>query len=294
MDNLGLKFYKKFINKREGDWNRLTNDILYYLSKNNINHSIEIFDKDSLSSQFFSSGCWLTINPNSQKDISLIGKGVCFDTGGWSQKTPHAMSCMHYDKTGALLSIATAINLNCKSRTFFTTNIHTVFPDTILNEPNTKKRIVIENTDAEGRIGLADLLATETCSKIITMATLTGSAIQITGYNTYAMVHSTNPVKHYPLILNKSLKNELKLWVSPLHKNYDNSINTKIKGANITNDPCLPRGGAGSSLAFSFLKSFIKQKQTLIHVDMAAMDVDIDGNGVCWGLNEIKYLSKII
>jgi leucyl aminopeptidase len=288
MKTKGQKFLEKFINNRERDPTTLTRHIEAELLNLDIDSKSrpaifsEIF---SLLYKFFNIVQILYINPEVKSDTVLIGKGITYDTGGYNLKTN--MRDMHYDKNGALLAIAAAIDNNVPALVFFAQNDlnNRVVQGDILTESITGKRILIENTDAEGRIGLANLLAyaRDKYKNAITIATLTGAACQMVGERTYAVIHSTDEDEHFFIDAhNKGAK----FWPAPFHKDYDNAIKTKVKGADITN--CPDYKGAGSSIAFSFLKQFYNGH--LIHLDIAPVMVDKNHNGLVWGLNEVKLL----
>jgi leucyl aminopeptidase len=286
--SLGAQFYKEFADLRERDPYDLASKVVQFLDEHDIEYNYENPVASGLIYEYFGQNVILSVNPDRSCSKELIGKGVCFDTGGWNLK--QNMQDMYFDKTGAILAIAASLDTGVPARVFFVYNDLQLVPGTILSEPTTKKRVIIDNTDAEGRIGLAELLATSKKKKAITIATLTGHAAYTMGKNVSALVHSSTPKKHVPLIIKEALNGNVELWPMPLHKKYDEAVLTKVKGADITNSAEFY--GAGSQTAFSFLRHFYKG--TLIHVDMAAMDADKDHNNTCWGLNEIKYLLTIL
>jgi leucyl aminopeptidase len=290
MKTKGQKFLEKFINNRERDPTALTRHIeadLLNLDIDSISRPAIFSETFRLLAQFFNTVQILHINPDVKSDTVLIGKGITYDTGGYNLKTN--MRDMHYDKNGALLAIAAAIDNNVPALVFFAQNDlnNRVVQGDILTESITGKRILIENTDAEGRIGLANLLAyaQDKYKNAITIATLTGAACQMVGERTYAVIHS-NDVDDYQHFALHNTVNKAEFWPAPYHKDYDNAIKTKVKGADITN--CPDYKGAGSSTAFSFLKQFYNGH--LIHLDIAPVMVDKDHNGLVWGLNEVKLL----
>jgi len=283
----GREFLKAFINLRDKEPYCVANAVEKYLKRRKHKVESSYLLGGSLVHQFFQSGKLILINPDRiKKDATmLLGKGVCFDTGGYNLK--HGMDGMFFDKNGALLAIAAALDNGVPAAVFFVDNmIHCDAPvqGEILKEPITGKHVLIDDTDAEGRIGLASLLAdyTRSVKGVITIATLTGAAVNFTGERTYGLVHSN---RHEDLM--SVLKAKLELWPAPTHKDYDDAVLTKVKGADVRS--CGKFKGAGSSTAFSFLKHFNHGKHH-IHLDMAAMMNDKDGNGLVWGLPEVKYL----
>ena len=131
------------------------------------------------------------------------------------------------------------------------------------------KTIEILNTDAEGRLVLADALTfTEKKFKpqfIVDLATLTGAIIVCLGEE-YAGLFS-NDDNISKKIFEAGEKVGEKVWRLPLHKNYDKLINSKIADVQNINYA----GGAGSITAAQFLKRFILNKTSWVHLDIAGM-----------------------
>ena len=131
------------------------------------------------------------------------------------------------------------------------------------------KTIEILNTDAEGRLVLADALTfTEKKFKpkfIVDLATLTGAIIVCLG-SEYAGLFS-NDDKLSKQIFNAGEKVEEKVWRMPLHKNYDKLMNSK--NADVQNINYV--GGAGSTTAAQFLQRFILNNTPWAHLDIAGM-----------------------
>jgi leucyl aminopeptidase len=131
------------------------------------------------------------------------------------------------------------------------------------------KTIEILNTDAEGRLVLADALSfTEKKFKpqfMIDLATLTGAIIVCLGEE-YAGLFS-NDDNISKKIFKAGEKVGEKVWRLPLHENYDKLINSKIADVQNINYA----GGAGSITAAQFLKRFILNKTSWVHLDIAGM-----------------------
>ena len=290
--SLGTKFLEEFINLRERNPIEFARKVTDWLKTNDIAFNVSELPDDSLIKNYFKAGRILKLQKNTKKTKQvIIGKGVVYDTGGYNIKT--YMSNMHFNRNGALLAIASHLDTGTDAAVFFVVNnIHDTAPvdGDIILEPVTGKRVLIENTDAEGRIGLAHLLADtgRDYDKAITIATLTGAAVGFTGELTMALVHS-NKLTDYPKLMNLAISGN-EIWPAPGHKEYDDGVLTKIVGADVTNSSKYRY--AGSSTAFSFLKHFFTGH--LIHVDMAAMDSDKDGNGHVWGIKEITNLLRVL
>jgi leucyl aminopeptidase len=131
------------------------------------------------------------------------------------------------------------------------------------------KTIEVLNTDAEGRLVLADALSfTENKFKpkfIIDLATLTGAIIMALGEE-YAGLFSNNDELSNK-IFNAGKKVNEKVWRMPLHENYDKLINSTIADIQNINYS----GGAGSITAAQFLQRFILNKTPWAHLDIAGM-----------------------
>jgi leucyl aminopeptidase len=215
---------------------------------------------------------------NNSKPVAFVGKGVCFDTGGISLKPAKFMEDMTYDMAGS----ATVVGL-MKSLALRKAKVNAVgvvglvenMPGGNAQRPGdivksySGKTIEILNTDAEGRLVLADALTfTEKKFKpkfIVDLATLTGAIIVSLG-SEYAGLFS-NDNKLSKQLLNAGEKVDEKLWRMPLHKNFDKLIDSK--NADMQNINYV--GGAGSTTAAQFLQRFILNKTPWAHLDIAGM-----------------------
>lgn len=293
---LGTKFLEKFKDLRERDPMTFVVKITAWLRKNKISYLLGQKEENGLLNTFFGPrAIELFITHGEPTGTLLIGKGVTYDTGGYNLKLRN-MGDMFYDRMGALLAIAASIDNKIDCSVFFAFNgiNDRVVEGDILEEKRSKLKILIDNTDAEGRIGLAYLLAIAKekgiSKKIITIATLTGAASVFSGSRNFALVHS-NDKTMYHKVIDGHLKG-LQIWPAPNLDVYDKAIDSPIIGSDIRS--CGKLDGGGSMTAFSFLKRFVSTDTRLIHVDMAAMNQDKVGNGLAWGLDEIKFLIENI
>jgi len=151
------------------------------------------------------------------------------------------------------------------------------------------------NTDAEGRLNLADAIyyidEQYNPEFIIDLATLTGAIVVSLG-NEYAGLFSNDDKLSEKLINAGEIENE-KLWRFPLHKNYDKLMDSKIADIQNINYS----GGAGSITAAQFLQRFLKNKTPWAHLDIAGMawtkkDLDIIPTGAT-GFG-VKLLNKLV
>ncbi len=215
---------------------------------------------------------------NNSKPVSFVGKGVCFDTGGISLKPAKFMEDMTYDMAGSAVVVGLMKSLalrKAKINAVGVVGLVENMPGGNAQRPGdivksfSGKTIEILNTDAEGRLVLADALSyTEEKFKpkfIVDLATLTGAIIVSLG-SEYAGLFS-NDEKLSKEIFNAGKKVEEKVWRMPLHKNYDKLIESKNADMQNINYS----GGAGSTTAAQFLQRFILKNTPWAHLDIAGM-----------------------
>ena len=212
------------------------------------------------------------------KPLAFVGKGVCFDTGGISLKPAKFMEDMTYDMAGSAVVVGLMKNFalrKAKINTVGVVGLVENMPGGNAQRPGdivksySGKTIEVLNTDAEGRLVLADALTfTEEKFKpslIIDLATLTGAIIVSLG-SEYAGLFSNND-KLSKQLYEAGEKVEEKVWRMPLHKNYDKLMNSK--NADMQNINYV--GGAGSTTAAQFLQRFILNNTPWAHLDIAGM-----------------------
>jgi len=215
---------------------------------------------------------------NNSTPLAFVGKGVCFDTGGYSLKPAKFMEDMTYDMAGSATVVGLMKNLAIRKAKINAVGVVGLVENMVSGNAQrpgdivksySGKTIEILNTDAEGRLVLADALTyTEKKFKpkfIVDLATLTGAIIISLG-SEYAGLFSNND-KLAKQLLNAGDKVEEKLWRMPLHKNFDKLIDSK--NADMQNINYV--GGAGSTTAAQFLQRFILNKTPWAHLDIAGM-----------------------
>jgi leucyl aminopeptidase len=215
---------------------------------------------------------------NSSKPLAFVGKGVCFDTGGISLKPAKFMEDMTYDMAGSATVVGLMKNLavrKAKINAVGVVGLVENMPGGNAQRPGdivksySGKTIEILNTDAEGRLVLADALTfTEKKFKprfMVDLATLTGAIIVSLG-SEYAGLFS-NDDKLSNQLMKAGEEVDEKLWRMPLHKNFDKLIDSK--NADMQNINYV--GGAGSTTAAQFLQRFILNKTPWAHLDIAGM-----------------------
>jgi len=212
------------------------------------------------------------------KPLAFVGKGVCFDTGGYSLKPARFMEDMTYDMAGSAAVVGLLKTLALRKAKINAVGVVGLVENMVSGNAQrpgdivksySGKTIEVLNTDAEGRLVLADALTfTEKKFKpefMIDLATLTGAIIVSLG-SEYAGLFSNND-KLSKQLLEAGERVDEKLWRMPLHKNFDKLINSK--NADMQNINYV--GGAGSTTAAQFLQRFIINKTPWAHLDIAGM-----------------------
>ena len=215
---------------------------------------------------------------NNSKPLAFVGKGVCFDTGGYSLKPARFMEDMTYDMAGSATVVGLMKNFAIRKAKINAVGVVGLVENMVSGNAQrpgdivksySGKTIEILNTDAEGRLVLADALTfTERKYKpkfIIDLATLTGAIIVCLG-SEYAGLFSNDDKLSKQIFEAGEIVDE-KVWRMPLHKNYDKLMNSK--NADVQNINYV--GGAGSTTAAQFLKRFIINKTPWAHLDIAGM-----------------------
>ena len=215
---------------------------------------------------------------NKSKPLAFVGKGVCFDTGGISLKPAKFMEDMTYDMAGSAVVVGLMKSLalrKAKVNAIGVVGLVENMPGGNAQRPGdivksySGKTVEILNTDAEGRLVLADAITyTEKKFKpkfIVDLATLTGAIIVSLG-SEYAGLFS-NDDKLSKQLIDAGENVEEKVWRMPLNKNYDKLIDSK--NADMQNINYI--GGAGSTTAAQFLQRFILNKTPWAHLDIAGM-----------------------
>ena len=207
-------------------------------------------------------------------EVVLVGKGVCFDTGGLDIKPSAGMLIMKKDMGGAavMLGLAQAImalNLPVRLRLLIGAVENSIAGSSFRpgDVVRTRKGLTIEigNTDAEGRVVLADLLAEADAGRpdlIIDAATLTGAARVALGPDLPALFSPDDALADHLLAAGRAVQDPL--WRLPLHEPYRDMIKSTV--ADIDN---AGKGGfAGAITAALFLKSFVSETRAYAHLDI--------------------------
>jgi PepB aminopeptidase len=221
-----------------------------------------------------------TGNADAPVDAVLVGKGITFDSGGYSIKSSEGMLDMKCDMggaatvTGALgLAITQGINKRIKLILCCAENLISGHAYKLGDVLTYKNGVTVEvvNTDAEGRLVLADglMAATETGAPlIIDAATLTGAAMVALGSDYHAVFSKDDSAREQMLNAAK-LENE-RFWPLPLEAFHADRCPSAF--ADTANSrPMKGGGGGGASNAAGFLSRFVNpQGKGLVHLDLAA------------------------
>lgn len=239
-------------------------------------------------------------NGNAKKTIAIAGKGITFDSGGLSMKNPQGMEHMKYDMSGAaaVLGCLRALaelqpSINIVAVAAATENMpggSAMHPGDILTAMN-GKTIEVNNTDAEGRLVLADALAylcKEKPDEVLDLATLTGAVVTALGRVAAGIMGSDND------LINRVIKSGAdageKYWQLPMYDEYKDSLKSDI--ADLKNAGS--RGEAASCSAAMFLKEFVDGKPWA-HMDIAGpgwVDKDkdeVNKGGTAFGVRTLCY-----
>ena len=244
----------------------------------NADIKIKIFDEKEIEKMGM--GCFFAVGKGSvnksrlavieyngakQKPIAIVGKGVTFDSGGLNLKPYPYILNMKDDMAGAISAIHVAeacSKLNLPVNLIVVTPLcenmidaNSYRPDDVLTAYN-KMTVEIKNTDAEGRLILADALSYAAEMKpqcIIDLATLTGASMVVLGH--IATPFLSTDEKLSEKIKNASKKSLEKVWELPLWPEYDDSIKSDI--ADIKN--ISEEGDAGVIIGAAFLKNFVNE-----------------------------------
>jgi leucyl aminopeptidase len=217
---------------------------------------------------------------NSGPRLTLVGKGVCFDTGGLDLKPSSGMLLMKKDMGGAALMLALTqmimdAGLKLRLRLLIPAVENSVSGNAYrpLDVIRTRKGITVEigNTDAEGRVILCDALAEahgnkagDTPDLILDAATLTGAARVALGPDLPALFCNDDDIAE--AILRHGKAEDDPLWRLPLHKGYRAMLDSKV--ADINNVSSGPY--AGAITAALYLQEFIEPGVRWAHIDTLA------------------------
>lgn len=239
-----------------------------------------------------------------QAPLALVGKGVVFDTGGISIKPAAGMEEMTMDMGGAAVVAGVMRTLalrRAKANVVGLVGLVENMPDGRAQRPGDIVRsmkgdtIEVINTDAEGRLVLADVLwYAQTRFKpaaVIDLATLTGAVIIALGHENAGVFSNDDDLAEQ--VLNAAGVEGEGAWRLPLSKAYDKLIDSRL--ADVKNTGGRP---AGSITAAQFLQRFIRDSQPWAHIDIAGValppaETDLAPKGATgWGVMTLNRLIR--
>jgi leucyl aminopeptidase len=240
----------------------------------------------------------------SKRPLAIVGKGVVFDTGGISLKSPSGMEQMTVDMGGAGVVVGLMKTLalrKAKSNIVGLVGLVENMPDGEAQRPGDVVKsmkgdtIEVINTDAEGRLVLCDVLwyAQKTYNPIglIDLATLTGAIIVALGHEKAGVFSNNDDL--YAKFINSANKETEGAWRMPLNENYD-----KLLKSNIADMKNVGGRAANAITAAQFLERFVEKDMPWIHLDIAGVastgsDSTLSPKGASgWGVRTLNRLIK--
>lgn len=208
--------------------------------------------------------------------LALVGKGICFDTGGHNLKPAKHMLGMHEDMAGSAVALGTLLALSTL-KVDFPVDCWLALAQNMISPAAYKQNDVVTaldgttievvHTDAEGRMVLADTLALAVKEKpgfLIDFATLTGTCIQSLG-TAYSGAFTNRPPLLNTLIA-AGVDSGERVWPFPTDGDYDQALESEI--ADIKQ--CTLESEADHILAARFLNRFVDEKIPWLHLDLAS------------------------
>jgi len=239
---------------------------------------------------------------SARPELSIIGKGIIFDTGGTNLKPFQSMLEMHIDMGGSAVALGTLHAISALKLPFAVdcwlaitenrTGPTAYKPQDVVTAAN-GKTIQSIHTDAEGRMALADTLVLACREKpglVIDFATLTGACISAVTQR-YSGVF-TNRQKWHPVLKKTGVECGERVWPFPMGKEFLEDL--KSETADLKQ--CSPNASGDHILAASFLNEFVDRKIPWVHVDLSAcmrkgglahVPTDISGFGVRYTMSLI-------
>jgi leucyl aminopeptidase len=237
-------------------------------------------------------------HPKAKQTVALVGKGICFDTGGHNLKPSRYMHNMHEDMNGSAVALGIllattqnklAVNLDCWLALAQNHISPKAYKQNDIVKALNGTTIEIIHTDAEGRMVLADTLTLAARAKpdlMIDFATLTGSMATALGARYSGVLGNRDELVQRAVSIGK--QSGERLCAFPMDEDYEAALESKV--ADIKQ--CTLTGEADHIHAARFLKHFIDDVPWL-HIDLSSsrceeglgiVASDVTGFGVAWGL----------
>jgi len=234
------------------------------------------------------------------KPVALVGKGICYDTGGVNLKSAKSMFGMHGDMQGSAVALGTLLTLTRLKAEFPADAWLALARNEIGSKAYTQNDVVrasngvtieIVHTDAEGRMVLSDTLALASRSSpgmMLDYATLTGACVVALGTRySGAFTRSADLAK---AVIAAGIHSGERVWPMPVDEDYDEDIESSIADVK----QCIIEAQADHILAARFLGRFVPESVPWVHVDLAAAEhkgglahipTDVTGFGVRFTLD---------
>jgi len=229
-------------------------------------------------------------NPKRARKMTLVGKGVCFDSGGLDIKPESAMGLMKKDMGGAAAALAAAAMIMAANLDVALRLLIPIVENSVSGEAfrpgdvyPSRKGLTVEigNTDAEGRLVLADALALADEEKpelLIDFATLTGAARVALGPDLPPFYTGDDPLA--AAIAEHAARARDPLWRMPLWRPYDAMIDGTVGDVSNSGSGA---GMAGSITAALFLRRFVGKARSWAHFDVYAWNPKARAHGPAGG-----------
>jgi leucyl aminopeptidase len=242
-------------------------------------------------------------HPKAKQTIALVGKGICFDTGGHNLKPSRYMHNMHEDMNGSAVSLGIllaatqqklAVNIDCWLALAQNHISPKAYKQNDIVTALNGLCIEIVHTDAEGRMVLADTLTLASRAKpnlIIDFATLTGSMATALGARYSGVFATSDELASRAVSAGRQVGE--RLCAFPQDEDYEAELDSKV--ADIKQ--CTMAGEADHILATRFLKRFVEHDTPWLHVDLSSSRCEgglgivageVNGFGVGWGLRMLQ------
>ena len=242
-----------------------------------------------------------------KQTVALVGKGICFDTGGHNLKPARHMHGMHEDMNGSAVALGILlaatqqklpVNIDCWLAIAQNHISPKAYKQNDIVKALNGTTIEIMHTDAEGRMVLADTLTLASREKpnlLIDFATLTGSMAVALGARYSGVLGNRDTLLQQAVQAGQ--QSGERLCAFPMDEDYEPALDSKV--ADIKQ--CTLDGEADHILAARFLKRFVENDVPWLHVDLSAsrcegglgsVASDVTGFGVGWGLRMLQANSN--
>ena len=242
-------------------------------------------------------------HPKAKQTIALVGKGICFDTGGHNLKPSRYMHNMHEDMNGSAVSLGILlaaaqqklpVNIDCWLALAQNHISPKAYKQNDIVKALNGTYIEVMHTDAEGRMVLADTLTLASRARpdlIIDFATLTGSMAMALGARYSGVFGTSDELAQRAVSVGKQVGE--RMCAFPQDEDYEPALDSKV--ADIKQ--CTLDGEADHILATRFLKRFVEHETPWVHVDLSASRCEgglgivaheVNGFGVAWGLRMLQ------